>query len=223
MSARIALIHATPVAMQPVAEAFDRNWPKARIHNLLEDSLSSDLENDGSLTAAMVGRFETLAAYVVEAGADGVLFTCSAFGAAIEAAARKVAPVPVLKPNEAMFEDALTRGRRIGMLATFQASVPSMAAEFEAMVAAAGADARLDCLYVPAAMEALRAGDGAQHDRLLAESAPRLDGCDAIMLAQFSTARARDAVSKTAGRPVLTSPDSAVRKLKAALTAVPAR
>jgi hypothetical protein len=38
-SRRVALIHATPVAVNPVMEAFLRLWPEAEPYNLLEDSL----------------------------------------------------------------------------------------------------------------------------------------------------------------------------------------
>jgi hypothetical protein len=48
--------------------------------------------------------------------------------------------------------------------------------------------------------------------------APRLRGCDAIMLAHFSTSQARSAVAATVNVPVLTSPNSAVSALKNALT-----
>jgi len=67
-------------------------------------------------------------------------------------------------------------------------------------------------------LTALQAGDGAQHDALLAAVAPQLADCDAIMLAQFSTARARDAVTKVVRCPVLTSPDSAVLAMKKRLS-----
>ena len=63
-------------------------------------------------------------------------------------------------------------------------------------------------------MTALKAGDGAEHDRLIAEAAPRLANSDAILLAHFSTARAAAAVTAVLDRPVLTSPASAVAKLK---------
>jgi hypothetical protein len=66
-------------------------------------------------------------------------------------------------------------------------------------------------------MAALTAGDAAQHDRLIAEAVPRLAHCDVVMLAQFSMARARSAVQQGMGNKVLTSPDSAVARLKTVL------
>jgi maleate cis-trans isomerase len=47
-----------------------------------------------------------LAQYAKTCGADGILFTCSAFGPAIDEVKRTIG-LPTLKPNEAMFSDAL--------------------------------------------------------------------------------------------------------------------
>ncbi len=216
---RIALIHAVTVAMPPVTEAFHRLWPEAYCINILEDSLSPDREREGILTPQMRHRIAALGAYALEAKADGILYTCSAFGEAIEAFAATT-PVPVLKPNEAMFDAALSAGRRIGMLATFAPSVASMEQEFADAAAKAARDCEVQTICVPAAMAALRAGDGAAHDRLLAEAAPQLRGCNAVMLAHFSTARAEQAIAAVLDMPVLTSPASAVRKLRAAMAGV---
>jgi hypothetical protein len=41
-----------------------------------------------------------------------------------------------------------------------------------------------------------------------------LSDCSVVALAQFSLARAAAAVAAATGRPVLTTPDSAVRKLR---------
>lgn len=213
---RIALIHAVAVAMPPIEAAFKRAWPEVERVNILDDGLSVDRARDAELTPAMHSRIGRLGAYARELGADGVLYTCSAFGTAIEAVQR-AATWPVLKPNEAMFEAALQAGRRIGLLATFPASVGGMEAEFRALAAARQVQASIESHCVPEAMDVLQAGDGAAHDRLLAEAAPVLARCDAIMLAQFSTARAADAVAAATGRRPLTAPDSAVAALKARL------
>lgn len=216
MPTRIALIHATPVAMQPVNEAFRRGWPEVETMNLLEDALSVDLERAGRLDGAMMQRFASLADYARSIGSDGILFTCSAFGAAIEAVARR-ASIPVLKPNEAMFEEALTQGRTVGLLATFQPSLPSMQQEFLEIARARGQEVTLHTTWVPKAMPALLAGDSQTHDRLIAETASHLSQCEVVMLAQFSMARALAGVRQAIGATVLSSPDSAVAKLKAVL------
>ena len=216
MSLRIALIHATPVAMQPVMDAFQHGWPEVETVNLLDDSLSLDLARTGTLDQAMMTRFEHLSSYVIKNGANAILFTCSAFGEAIAAVA-KSAPIPVLKPNEAMFEAALTHERAVGLITTFQPSVPSMEKEFTEMAAQQGRQVECHTICVPGAMDALASGDTDTHDGLIAEAAPQLAHCEAIMLAQFSMARAQDAVQQVVTTPVLTSPASAVAKLKATL------
>jgi len=211
---RIALIHAVTVAMAPVHAAFARLWPEAECTDLLDTALSVDRERDGELTPAMTRRIAALAEYAAGTGAAGILFTCSAFGEAIEKAAA-ASPVPVLKPNEAMFEAALGVGSRIGMLATFGPSVAGMEEEFRQLAAARRSAATIATVCVDAAMSALRAGDGAAHDRLLAEAAPRLAGCEAVLLAHFSTSRAEAAVRAALPCPVLTAPGAAVTRLKA--------
>jgi len=210
---RIALIHAVAVAMAPVHEAFALLWPAAQCTDLLDTALSVDRERDGELTAAMRRRIATLADYAAGTGAAGILFTCSAFGEAIEAAAAH-SPVPVLRPNEAMFEAALAAGNHIGMLATFRPSVAGMEQEFGELAAARGRATRLETICVEGAMRALQEGDGATHDRLIAAAAPRLKHCDAVLLAHFSTARAQAAVGAALPCPVLTAPGAAVEKLR---------
>ena len=129
---KIYLIHAADVAMPPIVASFRANWPQARIVNLLEDGLMNDLAADGRLTAAMTERFVQIGHYCVKAAADAILFTCSAFGPAIEECRRQVA-IPVLKPNEAMYEQLVAKSGTVSLLATFQPSLPSMLAEIAAL------------------------------------------------------------------------------------------
>jgi aspartate/glutamate racemase len=212
---RIALIHALPESVAPINEALQASWPEARRMNLLDDSLSADLHRAGQLDEAMTQRFQDLAAYALRTGADALLFTCSAFGPCIEAVARRHAPLPVLKPNEAMIDEACRGDGPVGLVATFGPTLQSMPAEFPpgAVVHTALADG---------ALAALQRGDAALHDVLAADAAATLQarGCRTIALAQFSLARARDAVARRTGLPVLTTVDSAVRRLRERLGAV---
>ena len=211
---RIALIHALTHSIAPINDAFMRLWPAATRVNLLDDSLSADLAaNDGVLDEAMHVRFETLADYAVSCGADGILFTCSAFGSCIERVAAKHAKLPVLKPNEAMISEAVNAttesGQPIGLIASFAPTLVSMPPEFPST-------STLHTELVADAMLALNAGNGAAHDAAVVAAALRLKarGAGVIALAQFSMARAANAVAEATGLPVLTTPSTATRLLK---------
>lgn len=223
MPPRIALVHATALAIEPIADAFARLWPEARLTNLLDDSLSADRAAAGALTEAMVERFRVLARYCGDSGADAILFTCSAFGPAIEAA-RDAVQIPVVKPNEGMLGEALdaaARGAgRLAMVATFEPSLDSMAGELKALAGGRGQSIELRTRHVPGAMPALDAGNGDRHDRLIDLALDDWDEwreCDALLLAQFSMARAGPALRKRVRVPVLASTDSAVAAVRRAI------
>ncbi len=204
---RIALIHALRHSPGPIAAAFAELWPEPTLMNLLDDSLSTDLARDGALKPAMTARFLKLGDYAVSTGADAILFTCSAFGPCIDAVKRAHPGMPVLKPNEAMIEEALALDGTIGLMASFAPTLASMPAEFpEGM--------KLSLKLIEGALPALDAGDGPTHDALAAKAALELIACDTIALAQFSLARAATAITAATGRPVLTTPHSAVKKLR---------
>ena len=208
---RIALIHALKHSIVPIEASFAKLWPDATLMNLLDDSLSADVARDGRLTAGMTDRFLALGRYVASTHADAILFTCSAFGPCIEAVAREQEAIPVLKPNEAMIEQAVARGHRIGLLSTFPPTLQSMPQEFPSTV-------QIVPKLAEGALAALDRGDRAEHDRLVAQAARDLRDCDLIALAQYSMAPAA-AVAEASKLAVLTTPDSAVIKLKQLLAA----
>ena len=215
---RIVLIHALTHSIAPINEAFAQMWPEATRVNLLDDSLSADLAaNNGVLDEAMHVRFETLADYAVRCGANGILFTCSAFGSCIERVARQHANLPVLKPNEAMITEAVNAvsasRQAIGLIASFAPTLVSMPPEFPAACT-------LHAELVEDAMRALNLGDSAAHDASVVAAAIRLKtrGAGVIALAQFSMARAATAVVSATGLPVFTTPLTAIRLLKQQLS-----
>jgi aspartate/glutamate racemase len=216
---RIALIHALAHSPPPINEALARLWPEATRMNLLDDSLSADLAAADGIDDAMVRRFVTLADYAVATGAQAILFTCSAFGPCIDTVKQRLRPLPVLKPNEAMIDEAValaaaTGGRPIGLVASFAPTLDGMPAEFPSNVA-------LRTALAEGALDALCRGDGAGHDAAAARAARSLAdaGCGVIALAQFSLARAAPTVARQTGLPVLTTVDSAVRRLRERLGA----
>lgn len=212
---RVALIHALAESIAPINAAMAEAWPECERMNLLDDSLSADhARAGGTLDDAMTARFLRLGDYAASTGVHGILFSCSAFGPCIEAVARRLPQLPVLKPNEAMIAEAAQATGPVGLVATFGPTLASMPAEFPPGVVVKG---RL----VEGALDALRCGDVERHDRLVVDAARSLaaDGCAVIALAQFSMARAAVAVAAAVDAPVLTTVHSAVRALRIRLQA----
>lgn len=213
MNGRIGVIHATRLSIEPLEAAFNRHWPKAARAHLLDESLLQDRRAAGKLTPALYARIAALANHSYDSGARFILFSCSAFGPAIEAA-RSQMDVPVLKPYEAMVEAALDAGPRVVALSTFAPTLGELAQEVEAVAAKRGIKVQLRTHAAEAALPALEAGRADEHDAIVAQAAEQFEDCDALMLAQYSTASATRLIRAIPGRKVLTSPDTAVEQLK---------
>jgi len=202
---RIAMIHVQMISAGPMLAAFRQSWPEAEVTSILDEALFTAPARG---PAHVMERFSAITRYAAEEPVDGILFTCSAFGAAIDAARHALSPLPVLKPNEAMIEAAMATGARVGLLASFGPTLASMPAEFPAGTLCAHA-------LAVGAFAALNAGDLETHERLIVEAAMRdLSGCDVIALAQSSMAPTAAAVAAATGKRVLTAPGTAVAKLR---------
>ncbi len=180
---RIALIHALEESVLPARTAFAAHWPEAKPSTCSTPRSPPISRRAGASTMAMTERFLTLGRYAAATEATSgparaILFTCSAFGPAIDAVKRAL-PIPVLRPNESAFAEALALGGRIGLMVTFAPSLPSLTQEIREM---AGGPVEVTGVMVEGALAALKAGDGATHDRLAAEAAAKLSGIDTLIL-----------------------------------------
>ena len=194
-SPRIVLMHATPIAIAPVHAAFAADWPEAEIVNLLDDGLSIDRSREPEMLSDEL----------------------SAFGPAIDRLAREL-PVPVVKPNEAMFEEAAAKGTRIGMLATFAPAIATMEDEFRDFASRSRSQAVLTTVLVPDAIDHLRRGDVAGHNERVSLSSVALEDMDVLMLAHFSTSVAAASVRRRVTIPILTAPHAAVARMRHLVT-----
>jgi len=214
MPPRIVLIHAVATAIPPMQHAFKEDWPEATLSNLLDDDLMPAYTREVGLTPHITERICALALYAARSGADGILFTCSVFPQA-EDLAKQLVTVPLLKPDEAMIAAALDAGSRIGVVATNPPAAPAAAAQLVVGAKDRGVEVRVIESVAEGAFAIGNAGDSTTHDRMVVEAAQRIaDQVDVLCLAQVSMALARGAVQATVKVPVLTSPATAVARLK---------
>ncbi len=209
----IGVAHVTRLAKEPICSAFNEFWPEAAISDFEDYDLPPARAAAGCETAEIKKRIANLAAQAVDAGVDGLLFTCAAFGESIDLVAERL-PIPVLKPNEAMFREALMIGGRVGLVATFAPSIQIISDEYAALARDVGKNPELKTVCAENAMSAALSGNSWKHDTLIAEAAKSLGECDVIMMAQLTMISARSIVRELTGIEPLTSPASAVKMLR---------
>src|SRR4051794_39206273 len=213
----VGLIHAVIPAMAPMREALAAEMPEARVLNLLDEGLLTEVERRGGLTAECVDRLVAQIGMVVDAGAEAVLLTCTAYSTVVPEVQARVAVVPVLAVDQVMVETAVARASRIGVLATVAAGLEQQCAMLERAAERAGKHIEVISSLHPEAMAALQRGDTATHDRILVEAVPALaEQVDLVLLAQASMARVAPLLEDVRV-PVLTSPRLAVQRLREVL------
>ena len=216
--ARLALLHTSPVIVPPLAKLAAAILPEVEIVNLVDESLIKNTIAAGRLQKASIRRLTAMAQGAAEAGADAVMVTCSSVGRAAELAAEMV-DIPVLRIDEAMADEAVERGGRIGVLATLPTTLEPTAALIRARAASKGLDRLIVEKLCEGAFDAVVRGDGATHDRLVSEGLRALAAdVDVIVLAQASMARVIDSLPESDRiKPILSSPELGLRRARKAL------
>ncbi len=218
MSKRIVVVHIYQPSMAPMADAFAAAWPEADAFHLLDEALLADIDDQGTMTPEVYERVDALLQHCVRSHADGVIFTGSTFGPAVDRS-REALPIPVLKPDEAMAEEAVAIGERIGLMCVSARSIPVITRHVEEAAEAAGKAVEIDGRWVPDAKVDLTEGRFEAHDRAVAAMAAQMADCDVLLVSQISMARAAPGIADVPGRPVLTSPVASVRKMRGLLGA----
>lgn len=187
--------------------------PGVDAFQMLDESLLRNTITAGTLTPETTRRVLGHVESAVDAGATAVLVTCSSIGAAAELA-RNVVPVPVIRVDEAMADQAVKIGPRIGVIATLATTLEPTADLVRRRAGAAGAEISLTTLVCDGAFAALGRGDTAAHDTAIADGLTKLaQESDVIILAQASMARVADTLPDLPV-PVLSSPRSGVESVR---------
>ena len=213
VSSNIFLFHVHKEAMSAAVRAFNEDWPEAKISNILEDGLFEWVRETGGVVSEMHKAFDTLTEYAVSRGAEGILYSCSAFGECIDACIEKY-DLPLLKPNDAMIEKALEYGSKIAIVATVAATIPTIATEIQSIAANQKIPVEFSSYVVDGAFDALAEGNPEKHDNLVAKQVSIISDCDVIVLAQFTLSRSAPILKEVTNIPVLNSPSAAVAKMR---------
>jgi Asp/Glu/hydantoin racemase len=180
---------------------------------VLDGSLYNDIPHDGKLAPEIYTRLTNLFRHCELSRADGIVFSGSTFGPAVEEA-RKGVKIPVLRIEEAMMDDAAARGGSVLLACTQKRAQPVVRGTLDAAAKKAGKPIAVTELWVSGARDALNKGDNATHDRLIAEQCAAAGRFDQIVFGMMSMAPAKAKMPPALAQTVLTSGEAAVARMK---------
>lgn len=218
MTVRIGFVHALRDSMRPCDAALTSIWPRAEAAHLLDGSLYLDRSRGNASEEVIAARVAALVRHSASCGTAGILFTGSFFGAQVEAV-RPSLDIPILTSFDGLVREACEAGRRFHVLATAPSSVDLLRDDLGREAVRRGIEIEVTGAVVEGGMDALQKGDHGRHVTLIANAAARAPACDAVLLAQFSMAPAREASAVAAPAPVMTAPEAGVRRLRSMLGA----
>jgi len=211
MPKKLALIH-TAGFLAPIFTQMCRDsMPEVDVFNIVDESLIQNTIAANELTPATARRVAGYIQSAADAGADAIMVTCSSIGPAVEAA-RPFVNIPVLRVDQPMADQAVSMGRRIGVIATLSTTLNPTSALIKARAAAQGREIELVEHLCEGAFQAVLAGDSATHDRLVSQGLKTLMAkVDLVVLAQASMARVVDTLPEDEKFvPILSSPQLGV-------------
>ncbi|MDG2297450.1 MAG: hypothetical protein P8L75_04600 [Gammaproteobacteria bacterium] len=211
----IALIHALEESEEPIKQSFKKIWPDVILNQYADFKLSKDRAR-GLDEAIIRERIINLGKPAIEDGADAILYTCSAFGGAINAAKEQF-NLPVLRPNESAFNEAIMLGKTAHIFVTFAPSLELLVNEFKTMSKGSGLD--VNGYLIKGALDDLKNHKVDAHNLKILEAVSNVDTNDTVILGQFSMARASDMIAQEfPNQNVINTPDSSVHNLKRILS-----
>lgn len=217
----LALIHTAVVNVTTFQALCGELAPDLTTFHMLDESLLKNTIREGSMSHQTAKRVVGHVISAADAGAEAVLVTCSSIGRGAEIA-RSLVSIPVIRVDEAMADEAVRLGNRIGVIATLPTTLEPTAALVHSRAALAGKEVEVISHLCEGAFSALSRGDTAGHDALVVAGLKHLmASVEAIVLAQATMARVIEYIPEAERRvSILSSPRSGLLRAREALIGV---
>ena len=191
-------------------------FPEAELVNLLDEALFVDFK--GQITPQLRRRMSQLICYCEEQGADAVGLACSVYAPVVETA-KDLVDVPVVSSYSPVMEEAVKAGRRIGIIASVDATLRDSEYYLRRTAEEQGRSVETEFCFAEELMPLYRTrGEEAFNARLEELVMDLSERVDAVLLGQFSMATALTRLQAVCPVPVLSGPHSSANKLKELLS-----
>ncbi len=214
----LSIVHTTFASVEPLNTVAQEALPGVYVMNIVDDDLVRYVQRVG-VDARLTRRLFYCFVSAVEAGADVILSACSSVGEAVDVARRAIS-VPILKIDEPMAEEAVTRGHRIAVVATTKSTLDPTCRLLENKARERQADIVIVRRLCEGAFDLLLAGKLEEHDRVVTDvTLEAAKSNDVVLFAQASMVRLVPTLQKRIDVPLMSSPRPAMSRLQQMLAA----
>jgi len=215
MTRKVGMVHSVASLVPVFNELASELLPGVEVIHLVDEGLLKDVLTSGQLTPSMARRFGLLASFAEESGAEMVMLTCSSLAPLVDES-KDMVKIPLLKVDEAMADEAVKLGARVGVIATAYTTLKPTSDLIKARAALQGKEVAVETVLCEGAFDALRRGDLETHDHTVKDKLNDLmERVDVVVLAQASIARVVAQIPEKERKvPILSSPRLGVQRLK---------
>ena len=217
----LGIIHANIITTKVMEPYIKKYIPEVTICHLVDDTIQRDniAAGVGVIPKVNYYKFAQYAHNLEEAGVDLILLACSTFNFAAELG-RPMINTPIAQIDRPMMEEAVKTGKRVGMIATLETTVPSSERLLRLAAAEANKEIEVKTMLCPQAFTELQKGDVGAHNHILLEAVNKLaDEVDSIVLAQLSMSVLAPFLKDTK-TPVFNSGDTGFGRVKEILDGI---
>ncbi|MEC6162034.1 MULTISPECIES: aspartate/glutamate racemase family protein [Klebsiella] len=211
---KIAMLHTSSATLAMMQQLIADIMPEVEVMHLVEESMIKQVMKAGRVTPNIAARIADYVHIAEKADCDIFITACSSIGTAVEQC-QFLTPLQLARIDSAMVKEAIEKGERIAVLATVATTLKPTLDYVQRKIQESGKPRAVTPILMEEAFHALLAGEMDTHDRIVADGLKTaFSQADVVMLAQASMARVLQQLP-TPPVPVLTSPESGIRWLKA--------
>ena len=211
---QVILVH----TVQTVCSHFEKRVRQAlreevRIDSMLDTYFSSSMNELGYFSAENMNRLFSILKAAELAKPACIPIVCSSLSPYIE----KIQPfisVPLLQIDKRLGEVAIDGAQNIMVLASALSPIKPTVSLIERAAEKADRSVRVDSIHDMRAFHGMMSGDMQTHEAVMLETAQKIKGYDAIVLAQGSSEYLADKVEKLTGTRVVAAPQLLVEDIK---------
>ena len=211
---KIAMLHTSSATLAMMQQLIADIMPEVEVMHLVEESMIKQVMKAGGVTPNIAARIADYVHIAEKADCDIFITACSSIGTAVEQC-QFLTPLQLARIDSAMVKEAIEKGERIAVLATVATTLKPTLDYVQRKIQESGKPRAVTPILMEEVFHALLAGEMDTHDRIVADGLKAaFSQADVVMLAQASMARVLQQLP-TPPVPVLTSPESGIRWLKA--------